>query len=231
MREWYNNDDLIYYNKCIINYDKSNNKNTPINNNLITLHCLNELNENKEYNFEIEELIKKLKNYQTEPFGKNGCEIYKTENFDLNNLFKIIIPYFEKLYNSHIKIIDIKFLKHLSGNHHKEGVFKWHYDNHPKLIINIIIYLNDVNKDEGGFEYITINDDIVKFDFSKPAGGKDLESFVNINYNKIKIHQVLGKRGTLFYFDNNIVHRAGPKVNKERTALILQLYPSLNSIY
>ena len=36
---------------------------------------------------------------------------------------------------------------------------------------------------------------------------------------------------SLFYFDNNIAHRAGPKVNKERTALILQLYPSLNSIY
>ena len=70
-----------------------------------------------------------------------------------------------------------------------------------------------------------------QFDFSKPGGNKDLESFVNINYNKIKIHKVLGKRGTLFYFDNNIAHRAGPKVNKERTVLILQLYPSLNSIY
>jgi len=51
------------------------------------------------------------------------------------------------------------------------------------------------------------------------------------NYDKIKIKQVLGNCGKLFYFDNNIGHRAGPKINKERTAVILQLYPSLHKVY
>ena len=127
-----------------------------------------------------------------------------------------------------MKIIDTKIKKHLIGNHPSVGAFKWHYDNHPKLVINIMIYLNDVNKDEGAFEFITINNNIIKFDFSQPAGNRNLESFVSANYDKIKINQALGNCGTLFYFDNNICHRAGPKINKERNVLLLQLYPSLD---
>lgn len=91
----------------------------------------------------------------------------------------------------------------------------WHYDNHPKLVINVIIYLNDVNNNEGGFEYITINNTVVKFNLSQPAGNRNMENFISTNYKKINFHQVLGKIGTLFYFDNNIVHRAGPNINKE----------------
>ena len=187
MGEYYSDDNQEYYNQCIMNYDKVYNKNTPINNNLITLDYLNELNENKEYTFEIEKIIKNLKNCEIKQFIPNVSEIYKIDNLNLDNLLKIIIPHFEKMYNSHLKIVDTKFLKHLIGTHPKTGAFKWHYDNHPKIVINIIIYLNDVNNDEGGFEFITIN--------------------------------------------NNIVHRAGPTVNKERTALLLQVYPSLHKIY
>ena len=231
MSEYYNLENQEYYNKCILNYDISYNTNTPINNNEITLNYLNEINENKEYNFQISNIIKNLKNCETIQFIPNISEIYKIDKLDLTNLMKIIIPYFEKLYNSHLKIIDTKILKHLVGNHDKVGAFKWHYDNHPKLVINVIIYLNDVNNDEGAFEYIKIDNNIVKCDFSKPAGNRNMETFVNLKYDKIKIIQVLGKCGTLFYFDNNIVHRAGPTVNKLRTALLLQLYPSLHKIY
>jgi hypothetical protein len=231
MSEYYKDENQKYYDQCILNYDKFCNKNTPINNNLITLDYLNELDENEEYKFEISKLIDNLKNYETKQFIPDCSEIYKIDNSELVDLFKIIIPYFEKIYNSYLKIIDMKVLKHLSGNSHKEGAFKWHYDNHPKLIINIMIYLNDVNNDNGEFEYITLDDNIIKFDFSKPAGNRELESFVKLNYDKIKIHKVLGKTGTLFFFDNNIAHRAGPKLNKERTAILLQVFPSLHKIY
>ena len=57
------------------------------------------------------------------------------------------------------KIKDFKVLKHFKGNH-KEGAFIWHYDNHPKTITNVIIYLNNVKENGGGFEYITINNEI-----------------------------------------------------------------------
>ena len=89
----------------------------------------------------------------------------------------------------------------MSGIHSKIGAFIWHYDNHPKLVINVIIYLNDVNNDEGGFEFITIDNNIIKYNFSQPCGNRNMESFVSKNCDKIKIHQVLGKTGKLFFFD------------------------------
>jgi len=231
MGEYYKNENQEYYNKCIKNYDSLYNTNTPINNNEVTLNYLNEIDENKEYKSAIEEVIINLENCEIKPFIPNMSEIYKIDKLNLTNLIKIIMPYFEKLYNSHLKIIDTKILKHLIGNHYDKGAFIWHYDNHPKLVINIMIYLNDVNEDEGAFEIITINNNIIKFDFSQPCGNRSLESYVSKNYDKIKIKQVLGNCGKLFYFDNNIGHRPGPKINKERTAVILQLYPSLHKVY
>lgn len=231
MSEFYKNENQEYYNKCIEKYDKLFNTNTCINNNLITLDYLNEISENQEYNFEIQRIINSIKKCKTKPFIPNASEIYEIDQLELKDLLKIILPYFEKKYNSYLKIIDVKILKHLSGIHSKIGAFIWHYDNHPKLVINVIIYLNDVNNDEGGFEFITIDNNIIKYNFSQPCGNRNMESFVGKNYDKIKIHQVLGKTGKLFFFDNNIVHRASPIVNKERTVLILQLYPSLHKIY
>jgi len=231
MSEYYKNENKEYYNKCIKNYDISYNTNTPINNNEVTINYLNEINENQEYNFEIQRIVNSIKKCKTKPFIPNSSEIYEIDQLELKDLLKIILPYFEKEYNSYLKIIDVKILKHLSGIHSKKGAFIWHYDNHPNLVINVIIYLNDVNNDEGGFEFITIDNNIIKYNFSQPSGNRNMESFVSKNYDRIKIHQVLGKIGKLFFFDNNIVHRAGPIVNKERTALILQLYPSLHKIY
>tara|TARA_A100001015_G_C14907107_1_gene678810 strand:- start:517 stop:1212 length:696 start_codon:yes stop_codon:yes gene_type:complete len=231
MSEYYKYENQEYYNKCIGKYDKLYNTNTSINNNLIKLHYLNEMSENQEYNFEIQNIVNFIKSCKTKHFIPGVSEIYETDQLKLNGLIKIILPYFEKIYNSYLKIIDVKILKHLSGIHSKKGAFMWHYDNHPKLVINVIIYLNDVNNNEGGFEYITINNTVVKFNFSQPAGNRNMEHFISTNYKKINFHQVLGKIGTLFYFDNNIVHRAGPNINKERTALILQLYPSLHKTY
>jgi len=234
MREYiYENKE--YYNQCIMNYNKLYNINTDINtditNNIITLKYLNEINENIEYNSEIEKIINNLKNVKKKQDIPNVRELYQINDLNLEDLYKIIIPYFEKIYNSYLKVIDNKIKKHFVGKHPKLGAFKWHYDNHPNLIINIMIYLNDVNKDDGGFEFITIKNKIIKFNFSQPSGNKDMESFINKNYDKIKINQVTGNKGTLFYFDNNIIHRASPNVNKERTVLLIQLYPSLHKIY
>ena len=112
---------------------------------------------------------------------------------------------------------------------HKEGAFLWHYDNHPRTINNIIIYLNDVEENCGGFEYITLNNEIVKQKFTQPTGGRYMNNFIKNNI--VKINQVTGKTGTIFFFDNNIVHRAGASKIKDRLAILIQVYPSLKNNY
>ena len=52
-----------------------------------------------------------------------------------------------------------------------------------------------------------------------------------IKNNVVKINQVTGNKGTIFFFDNNIVHRAGSSVIEDRLAILMQFYPSLQNNY
>jgi len=226
----YNSFDVNYYKQCIDNYDELRAYNTKILKNEITIEKIKKFENDREYNNIIEEIIKNLKNTEKKKFIPNVSERYTMpiNNISINKLLKKIIPYFEKIYNCYLKIIDLKILKHFKGNH-KEGAFVWHYDNHRRTIINVIIYLNDVEKNYGGMEYLTIDNIVVKKEFTRPAGNRNMENFVR--NNPCRINQVLGEKSTIFYFDNNIIHRAGTSLTNEREAIILQLYPSLNKIY
>ena len=227
----YKSFNVDYYKDCINNYDLSHNYNTPIQNNSIKLEVIKKYENDKEYNTIIDNINKKLTSTKKREFISKISEIYELDMSDIimERLLKKIIPYFEKIYNSHLKVVDLKILKHFKGGH-KKGAFLWHFDNHPRSIINIIIYLNDVTENSGGFEYIKMNNKIVKKMFCPPAGNKNMEGFVN-NNNLIEIKQMLGKKGTIFYFDNNIVHRAGASLTHNREAILIQVYPSLNKIY
>lgn len=230
MIRYYSDVDINEYKHCIKNYDISSNMNTRILNNSLTLEKINDFKEDSEYNIIINAIKEKLQHVKQKPFIKNVSQRYLLDVNDVlvSKLLRKIMPYFEKIYNCYLKIIDFKVLKHFKGNH-KEGAFIWHYDNHPKTITNVIIYLNDVKENGGGFEYITINNKIVKQKFIKPAGGRYMETF--IKNNVVKINQVTGNKGTIFFFDNNIIHRAGTSLINNREAILLQVYPSLNKIY
>ena len=230
MLNYYSNLDINGYKNRIKNYDISNNVNTIILNDSLTLEKINDFKDDDEYNIIIDKIIKNLENVEKKEFIQNVSEIYLLDINDvlINKLLRKIIPYFEKNYNCYLKIIDFKLLKHLKGSH-KKGAFLWHYDNHPRTINNIIIYLNDVKENCGGFEYITINNEIVKQKFTKPAGCRHMDNF--IKNNVVKINQVTGNKGTIFLFDNNIVHRAGSTTIKDRLAILIQVFPSLKNNY
>jgi hypothetical protein len=221
-------DNIEYYKNCIYNYDKTKNVDTIINRNEITFSKITDFENDIEYIKLIDDIIETLKCTEKKQFIPNISYIYNITENDIHNLLIKIIPFFENIYNSYLKIVDIKLLEHKIGIFN-EGAFLWHYDNHPKTIINIIIYLNEVEKNSGGFEYITMNNKIIKQKYIKPQGNKNMESFVK--NNNININQVIGKKGTIFFFDNNIIHRAGSSLKKQRLALLIQVYPSLNKIY
>tara|TARA_Y100000389_G_scaffold162207_1_gene164915 strand:+ start:3827 stop:4543 length:717 start_codon:yes stop_codon:yes gene_type:complete len=228
-----------YYIKCINNYDISKNYNTQVFNNNIDICIDNNIIENIDnYNIYINNIINNLHNCKSKPFIQNKSSIYDINNNtninkNIKNLMKIIIPYFEKqIYNSYLDIIDIKLLKHFKGNHSNEGAFNWHIDNHPDYIINIIIYLNDVdNENSGGFQYITNknNNKCVKYEYNNRPGGIIMNNL--LNDDKYLKNTVLGNKGKIFYFNNNIVHRASNVLNKDRFAIILQVAPNMFKIY
>lgn len=193
----------------------------------VKLDILNNFNTEKYFSI-IDDIITSYNSCEIEDFIPGISKSHFPDIKILENLYEIIIPYIKENYydNKDIKIIDIKFLKHLKGpykNH--EGAFKWHVDNHPHNILNLIVYLSDVEDNSGGFQFVTENNSIVKIPYRAPSGGKVLENYVPEKIKKriFKVETVTGKKGTIFIFDNCIIHRASVPLDKDRDALILQI--------
>lgn len=183
---------------------------------------------NKEYNLIINNISNEINKAPETDFIPGVSRRYNENDIPgIKKLYEILIPYIKQNYtnNSEIKILDIKILKHLQGPYKKEGAFIWHHDNHPHNILNIIIYLTDVDDKSGGFQYVSENNQAVKIPFKPPMGGKYHESYVNkmTKNNKFEIKTIEGIKGTAFIFDNCIIHRASIPSNKDRLALILQI--------
>ena len=185
---------------------------------------------NKEYMSVIDDTVNSLKQDPMIQFVPDVSLRWnygeETKN-NLQRLYSIIIPYAEQqIYNCPIQVIDVKFLRHLkSESEHREGAFVWHTDNHPAEILNIIIYLSDVGKDCGGMQYASYGDEIMKQEYIQPTGGIVFDEHIRSLYNdsKFKIHDMLGKKGSFFIFDNCIMHRASTPILKDRDALLLQV--------
>ena len=197
-----------------------------------TIFEIPEFETNKKYNLLVDNLIESLKTEQLKTFVSGLSLRWTCGNRTqgvLNELYKIILPHMENtIYHCPVTIIDMKLLRHIKNPPpKKEGAFCWHTDNHPPDILNIIIYLSDVGKNDGAMQYVSVDGTVLKSTFSGRPGNKSYEQIIaeNVNNPHFKIKQAEGKKGTFFVFDNCIAHRASFPVDSNRDALLLQIKP------
>ena len=156
-------------------------------------------------------------------------ELSKQTQSRLDEILNILIPKVsEKYYDGgDLQVIDVKLLRHLKGSSDCGGAFDWHSDNHPPEILNIIVYISDVDEDGGGMEYCKLDGEILDRPYTHPPGGHVMESEVNnLKQNSnFEIEKMIGEVGTTFVFDNCILHRATSVDSKDRDALLLQVKP------
>lgn len=164
-------------------------------------------------------------------FVKNMSQILDVEvGGDMDKLLEETLQQiFPKLYNifgCFVKIQDVKILRHLhltaDKADWKEGAFKWHSDQHPAELINVMIYLNDVKNDESGpFQYVIDNQQNPIYQNSESQFFND-DFVMSLGTKK----SVYGNAGHFFVFDNNFIHRAAPTTGKKRDAIIFQVRPT-----
>ena len=193
-------------------------------------------------------------------FSKRLCSSQIKSNIGLiNEIYDILLPGIEKnIYSSNVKVIDINAYQNtICKSEKKISSWLWHFDNHPNEFIKIMIYLTDVDENSGPLELMVNKNNegcklksnrIKKEDFfnrkqwddpkyfrgqynGNRISDRDIRELVEKGYNQRKI---LGKKGTVIMFSENLIHRANYATKNFRNILNTVISPSLdkkNKIY
>jgi len=108
----------------------------------------------------------------------------------------------------------------------------WHYDNHPREVLKVMIYLTEVTPGSAPFEYL--HDPAS----NRPVMGAPLaplhvssrvpQAVVDRHVaNGAAPTPVTGPQGTVIVFDDNVIHRGTLARTSHRDVLVLQVRPAL----
>ena len=153
-------------------------------------------------------------------------------------LAQVIIPQLEKkLFGCPVVMEALYAYRNLYREAPERASWIWHYDNNPKEIVKIMVYLSDVGEASGAFEVVcndkqeAVKMQTYKIDHTKWTGAPNnsritdaqLSEMASKGYHPKKI---LGKKGTIAIFDNNIAHRASiPSPGNIRAAMVFMVRP------
>lgn len=106
----------------------------------------------------------------------------------------------------------------------------WHFDNHPREMIKVMVYLTDVGPDSAPFEYLADVDGRPKLgaplaplhsDSRVPA--TVIDRYLDAGWKR---EVVTGPAGTVLVFDDNVVHRGTLAQATHRDVVVFQVRPS-----
>ena len=184
-------------------------------------------------------------------------DIWQFEN-SLVELGNYIVPTIqEKIFRSYVQVDNIKIYRNIVTDAPDTSSWLWHFDNSPKEQIKILIYLTDVEEGCGEFTFLHNGESGVKIPTSRkswddwkdtwmqppPSYSAPPSSLLWKGTDRVprqvigdlerygyKIRSATGPPGTLFIFDNNIVHKATTARKNHRDAIVMQLKPSIENL-
>lgn len=150
----------------------------------------------------------------------------------LHELCEPILRELERtLYGSFI-IADKVYIYRNPVSHQKpRASWRWHFDNHPREMLKVMVYLTDVGDDTAPFQYLRERSSEAPLagapltplcgDSRVPA--EEIDRRLAGNWT---CHSVTGARGTIVVFDDNVVHRATMAKVAHRDAVVFQVRPA-----
>ncbi|MCY4644218.1 MAG: hypothetical protein OXB88_06325 [Bacteriovoracales bacterium] len=194
------------------------------------------------------EILNNLSDTLSSEFDKLQ-ETLKEENFfisikdfyhieELENLAKALIPPVEqKLFGCYCVLEGCYLYRNIHANIKAHSSWIPHSDNNPKEIIKIMVYSSDVlSEQDAPIFFLTKNGNAVKNkttrvdlnNWKSPKNDSrfyddDLRSYYNQGYS---FTPILGSRGTVIVFDNNIIHKASnPSHGRKRESIVFMIRP------
>lgn len=149
----------------------------------------------------------------------------------LEELCRMVLPQLEqRVYGTHLVVDKVYIYRNLPSRAADQVSWTWHYDNHPSQIRKIMIYLTDVAEDTGPFEYVRApGTGAPLYIPPTPLSGygrvlhDDVERCLAEGYCT---HKVTGPKGTLVFFEENVVHKANVAKRGCRDAVFFQIRPA-----
>ena len=181
------------------------------------------------------DLGKKMDSVEVHSTGllKDFSEIWELKGLEV--LADEICPILEKeLYGCNIFVDKVYCYRNIYSAE-RDSSWLWHWDNNPDEVYKVMIYLSDVGKENGPFEYLVSKNGVpVKKASSRTGisewkkqnsrvGEKEMTRLLKAG----KTVKVIGEAGTQVAFNNNVVHRANiPYLGMVRDVLILRVRPT-----
>ncbi len=136
----------------------------------------------------------------------------------------------QRLFGSYLLVDRVYVYRNPVSHARAEGAWLWHYDNHPHEVAKVMIYLTDVERGNGPFEYLR------SARTARPAYGPSIAPLYGnsrVSHDRLNRYfeegyeckPVTGPMGTSIVFDNNVVHRANLARDGRRDVLLLQVRP------
>ena len=141
-------------------------------------------------------------------------------------------PVLNAYYGSHFQPYWSSVLRYDSnGIKTADSSFGFHIDDNPKQILKIFIYLNDTFEKNGAFRafnYKATNKLFRRgFISSSPELRIAAQKIVTKKLETNQLNVLEGIKGTVFIFDNNLVHKGTLPVEGYRDVIVIEVYPSM----
>lgn len=135
----------------------------------------------------------------------------------------------QRIYRSCLIVDKVYVYRSLVCRRQPRASWVWHFDNHPREVLKVMVYLTDVDDDAAPFEY-------VRDRRGSPVYGTPLAPLHHhsrVHDDMIDRHiaagaermSVTGPAGTTIVFDDNIVHRGTLARRHHRDVAVFQVRP------
>jgi hypothetical protein len=109
--------------------------------------------------------------------------------------------------------------------------WRWHFDNHPREMLKVMVYLTDVREDTAPFVYLRERATgrcwpgapLAPLYGHSRVAVEEIDRRLDSGW---EAHPVTGPRGTVLIFDDNIVHRGTLAQASHRDVIVFQIRPS-----
>lgn len=136
----------------------------------------------------------------------------------------------QRVYGCHLIVDKVYVYRSPVSRQVPKASWLWHFDNHPREMLKVMIYLTDVDEESAPFEYLRDADGRPRFgaplaplygDSRVPAA--EVERCLENGWHS---HKVTGPAGTVLVFDDNVVHRGTLARSRHRDVIVYQVRPA-----